>query len=89
MRLVQVHSKSKRGDFGAMELVSALSAAGDPLHLMAADALVQWRATAERLQERVSQLEAIARLNGETIRNMQQAAVEAAREQYLKRQSVL
>jgi hypothetical protein len=43
---------------------------------MAADALVSWRLTAERLQERIYQLEAIARLNGETIRTMQQAARE-------------
>ena len=44
---------------------------------MAAQALVNWRATAERLQERVARLEAIARLNGETIQGMQQAAAEA------------
>jgi hypothetical protein len=43
---------------------------------MATDALVSWRLTAERLQERICQLEAIARLNGETIRTMQQAARE-------------
>jgi len=44
---------------------------------MAADALVIWGLIAERLQERIYQLEAIARLNGETICNMQQAAAEA------------
>ena len=36
------------------------------------------RTIAERLQERVSQLEAIAHLNGETIPNMQRAAAVAA-----------
>jgi len=41
---------------------------------MPADTLVSWRLTAERLQERIYQLEAIARLNGETIRSMQEAA---------------
>ena len=42
------------------DLISRLRAAGDPLHLLAADAL--------------EQLEAVARLNGETIRSMQRAA---------------
>jgi len=41
---------------------------------MPADTLVSWRLTAERLQERIYQLEAIARLNGETSRSMQEAA---------------
>jgi hypothetical protein len=59
------------------ELISSLRAAGDPLHLLAAEALVTLHTTAERLQERIHQLEAIARLNGETICNMQQAAAEA------------
>lgn len=57
-------------------MISALRSAGDPPHLMAAEALVTLHTTAERLQERIHQLEAIARLNGETIRTMQQAARE-------------
>ena len=61
------------------DLVTRLRAAGGPLHLMAAEALANWRATADRLQERVAQLEAIARLHGETIRRMQQAAAENSR----------
>lgn len=64
----------------APDLVARLQAAGDPLHLLAAEALVNWQATTERLHERVTQLEAIARLNGEPIRNMQRAATEAARQ---------
>ncbi|HEY1873100.1 MAG TPA: hypothetical protein VGG67_01740 [Steroidobacteraceae bacterium] len=49
---------------------------------MAADSITSWRAIAERLQERVYQLEAIARLNGETIRNMQRAAAQIATTQW-------
>jgi hypothetical protein len=40
------------------------------------------QAEVDRLHERVAQLEAIARLNGETIRNMQRAAAETEREQF-------
>ena len=64
---------------GPADLVALLRAGSDPLHLMAAEALTVSRATAERLQERVYQLEAIARLNGETIRSMQQATAEIER----------
>ena len=64
------------------DLVTQLRAAGDPLHMMAAEALSNLGTLAERLQARVSQLEAIARLNGETIRNQQRAAAEAERAQY-------
>jgi hypothetical protein len=50
-----------------------------------ADALAASRAEAERLRKRVYQLEAIARLNGETIRNMQRAAAEIERAQWFRR----
>ena len=62
--------------------MALLRAAGEPLHLMAADALANSGTTTERLQERVCQLEAIARLNGQTIRKMQRAARAAERAQY-------
>jgi hypothetical protein len=58
------------------DLVARLRAAGDPLHLLAAEALVAWYAEVERLRARVLQLEAVARLNGETIRSMQAAREE-------------
>ena len=58
------------------DLVARLRAAGDPLHILAAEALVAWCAEVERLRARALQLEAVARLNGETIRSMQQAARE-------------
>ncbi|HEY6924680.1 MAG TPA: hypothetical protein VI653_14500 [Steroidobacteraceae bacterium] len=67
------------------DLIALLRSAGDPLHLLAADTLVSLQAMAERLQERVYQLEAIARLNGETIRGMQQAAAEIARAEWARR----
>ena len=54
-------------------------------HLMAAEALVSWRLTAERLQERIYQLEAIARLNGETILGVQRAAAQIERAQWSRR----
>jgi hypothetical protein len=57
----------------------ALRAAADPLHLMAAEALGNLGTLAEGLQERVYQLEAIATLIVETIRNMKRAAAEAER----------
>ena len=80
---VQVHSKSKSSDFSPYcELVSALRAAGDRLHVLAADALELSCAEVESLSERVEKLEAIGRLNGETIRKMQRAASEAASAQY-------
>jgi len=60
------------------DLVAQLRAASDPLHVLAADALVANDAQVKRLRERIVQLEAIARLNAETIRSMQQAALEAA-----------
>jgi hypothetical protein len=44
-------------------VISALRSAGDPLHLMAAEALVTLHTTAERLQERIHQLEARGRYN--------------------------
>jgi hypothetical protein len=56
------------------DLVSQLRAPGDPLHLMAAETLVAWSAGLERLRARALQLEAVALLNGETIRAMQEAA---------------
>ena len=58
------------------DLIRRLRAAGDPLHLLAADALISWSAEVERLRARALQLEAVARLNGETIRAMQEAARE-------------
>ena len=58
----------------APDLVTQLRAAGDRLHVLAADALEPSGAELERLSERVEQLEAIAGLNGETITNMQRAA---------------
>ena len=48
----------------------------------AADALTASQAEVDRLHERVAQLEAIARLNGETIRGMQRAAAEIEREKF-------
>jgi len=56
------------------DLISSLRAAGDPLHLLAADALIAWCAEIERLRARALQLEAVARLNADTIRSMQEAA---------------
>jgi hypothetical protein len=56
------------------ELVSALYAAGDPLAITAANALLASRAEASSLRARVEQLEAIARLNAETICTMQRAS---------------
>jgi hypothetical protein len=56
------------------DLISSLRAAGDPLHLLAAEALAAWYAEVETLRARALQLEAVARLNGETIRAMQAAA---------------
>ncbi len=52
-------------------------AGGDPPQVMAANALDASSAEAERLRARIEQLEAIARLNGETIRGMQRATAEA------------
>lgn len=66
----------------AFDLIRDLRAAGGPLHLIAAEALVARGAELERLQERIYQLEAIARLNGETIRGMQRAAAEIASAQW-------
>jgi hypothetical protein len=47
-----------------------------PLHLLAADALAASHAEVERLRSRALLLEAVARLNGETVRAMQEAARE-------------
>jgi hypothetical protein len=52
------------------DLIASLRAAGDPLHLLAADALTAWSAELETLRARAILLEAVARLNGETIRAM-------------------
>ena len=60
------------------ELISQLRTAGDPLDVRAADALVVCQAEVERLRIRVQLLEGVARLNGDTIRNMQRPAAEAA-----------
>ena len=60
----------------------ALRKAGNRLHVLAADALASSSAEVERLRNRVAQLEAIARLNGETIQNMQRVAAETEREQF-------
>ena len=83
----QVHSKSNKSIFAALELVPILRTAGDPLHLMAAEALVTLHTTAERLQERVYQLRDDRPLNCETIRGMQQAAAEIERAQWSRRQA--
>jgi hypothetical protein len=64
------------------ELVSRLRAAGDPLYLTAADALAASLAELDRLRVRIRVLEAVARLNGETIRSMQRASAEAARAEF-------
>jgi hypothetical protein len=48
----------------SIDLVARLRAAGDPLHLLAAEALVAWYAEVERLRARALQLEAVARLTG-------------------------
>ena len=58
------------------DLIRSLRAAGDPLHLLAAEALIAWYAEVERLRTRALQLEAVARLNADTIRSMQEAACE-------------
>jgi hypothetical protein len=58
------------------DLISTLRAAADPLHLLAADALITRDVEIERLRARALQLESVARLNGETIRSMQEAARE-------------
>ena len=62
----------------AADLVSQLRAAGDPLHRLAADALIASLSEIERLTARVELFQGVARLNVETIHNMQRAAVEAA-----------
>jgi ABC-type uncharacterized transport system fused permease/ATPase subunit len=75
---IQVHSKSNQSHFGpfggSQDRIASLRATGDRLHVLAAAALTTSNTEAERLRQRIAQLEAIARLNGETIRNMQQAA---------------
>jgi hypothetical protein len=58
------------------DLIARLRTAGDPLHLLAADALVAWDVEVETLRARALQLEAVARLNAETVRGMQEAARE-------------
>ena len=58
------------------DLIRSLRAAGDPLHLRAAEALVARDTEVERLRARAMLLEAVARLNAETIRSMQEAACE-------------
>ena len=63
---------------------SRLRASGDPIQMMAADALAASAAETERLRERVAKLEAVARLNLETILAMQIAATEVARKQALE-----
>ena len=65
-----------------VDLVARLRAAGDPLHLLAADALVAWYAEVEKLRARALLLEAVARLNAETIRSMQEAAREEVRQSW-------
>ena len=68
------------------DLIARLRAAGDPLHLLAAEALVAGCAEVERLRARALQLEAVARLNADTIQGMQLAAIEAASEPYRRRE---
>jgi hypothetical protein len=63
------------------DLIARLRA-GDPLHLLAADALVARFAEVEKLRARAELLEAVARLNADTIRGMQHAATEATRALY-------
>jgi len=48
--------------------------------MSAAELVSRLRAEIERLRERIEQLEAIARLNGETISTMQQARRERRRQ---------
>src|SRR5262249_33699933 len=59
-------------------LLNRLRSAGDPLHLIAADALTANSAEIQRLRARIQILEWVARLNGETVRNLQRASIEAA-----------
>ena len=61
------------------DLIRKLRAAGDPLHLAAADALAAAARQEEKLRARLKLIEGVARLNGETIRGMQRAAVDVAR----------
>jgi len=56
------------------DLIARLRAAGDSLHLLAADALVAEAAEVARLRDRALLLEAVARLNAETICARQKAA---------------
>ena len=70
------------------DLVHQLRAAGDPLHRLAADALVVLATEVEHLQERVYQLEGVARLNVETIRSMQRAAAQIANAQWSRPNSM-
>ena len=58
------------------------------MHLLAADALVGSCAEVESLRVRTLQREAVARLNGETIRGMQRAAAEIERAQWFRRYGV-
>jgi hypothetical protein len=58
------------------DLVASVRAAGDPLHLLAADALVAECAEVEKLRARALLLEAVARLDADTIRAMQVATRE-------------
>lgn len=59
------------------DLLRDLRAAGDPLHLAAAAALAAAARQEEELRARLELIEGVARLNGETIRSMQRAAVDA------------
>ena len=53
------------------DLIARLRAAGGPLQIIAADALAAFLTEVENLRARAVQLEAVARLNGETIRSIQ------------------
>jgi hypothetical protein len=79
-KLPQVHPSDRAESSSLMipaYLIARLRSTGDPLHLLAADALIASSSEAEQLRQRVQQLEAIAKLNAETIRNMKRAAIEA------------
>ena len=61
------------------DLTDRLRVAGDPLHSLAADALTASDAEIARLRSRIQLHEWVARLNGETVRNLQRASDKSAR----------
>jgi len=64
------------------ELIPKLLSAGDPLHVLAAEALTAQASVVESLRERAAMFEAIARINAETIHRMQRTAIKRKRRPY-------